>query len=402
MSQRKIPAERLNVSGVKENVQELFCRSLHSGTAQHKSGLQNAGTDGAALGAPGRTGDPVTPPIVFSSVFFLPGDPAGPYQYARWSNPTWTALEETLSILEDADTAIFPSGMAAAAAILCSQLKPGDRVLLPSDAYYTSRVLAETYLAPAGVKIVTCPSIEYDQQKFTGLRMVWIETPSNPGLEICDIRNAVAKAREAGSTVIVDNTMPTPLGQRPLDLGADVVISSDSKAINGHSDVIFGHVASRESSLMKGVRDWRKVCGAIPGPFEAWLVHRGLETLEVRFERMCGNAEALASRMAEHPKVLGVKFPGLASHPGHAVAKSQMLRFGMILGVTLSDKSSAEKFINGCKFIRPTTSFGGLHTSAERRARWGDNVPEGFVRLSAGCEPLEELWKEIRNALDSL
>ena len=153
---------------------------------------------------------------------------------------------------------------------------------------------------------------------------------------------------------------------------------------------------------MKAVRDWRKVCGAIPGPFESWLVHRGLETLEVRFERMCGNADVLASRMAEHGKVREVKFPGLASHPGHAVAKSQMLRFGMILGVTLSDKSSAEKFINGCKLIRPTTSFGGLHTSAERRARWGDNVPEGFVRLSIGCEPLEELWKEIRNALDCL
>jgi cystathionine gamma-lyase len=231
--------------------------------------------------------------------------------------------------------------------------------------------------------------------------MMWIETPSNPGLEICDLRKAVAKASQAGATLVADNTMPTPLGQRPLDFGADVVVSSDSKAINGHSDVVFGHVASRQAGLMAAVRDWRKVYGAIPGPFESWLVHRGLDTLEVRFERMCNNAEALAPRLAEHRRVEQVKFPGLSSHPAHALAKSQMLRFGMILGVTLSDKGSAEKFINGCKFIRPTTSFGGVHTSAERRARWGDKVPEGFVRLSVGCEPFEQLWLEIKSALDS-
>ena len=398
MSRRNIQAENLDT----QDVQELFCRSLHHGTAEYKTRLQNDGTEGSGLGVSGRAGKPVTPPIVFSSVFFLPGDPAGPYQYARWGNPTWSALEEKLSILEDAECVIFPSGMAAVAAVLCSQLKPGDRVLLPGDAYYTSRVLADTYLAPAGVKVLTCPSADFDKQDFTAFRMVWIETPSNPGLEICDLRKAVAKARQAGATLIADNTMPTPLGQRPLDLGADAVVSSDSKAINGHSDVVFGHVASRHAGLMAAVRDWRKVCGAIPGPFESWLVHRGLDTLEVRFERMCCNAEALAPCLAGHPKVQQVKFPGMPAHPAHAVAKSQMLRFGMILGVTLSDKDSAEKFINGCGVIRPTTSFGGVHTSGERRARWGDKVPEGFVRLSVGCEPPEQLWKEIKGALDNL
>ena len=384
------------------DVQELFCRALHQGTAEHKTSLHHDGTAATGLGAPGRPGDPVTPPIVLSSVFFLPGDPAGPYQYARWSNPTWTALEEALSILEDADSAIFPSGMAAEAAILCSQLKAGDRVLLPSDAYYTSRVLTEKYLAPSGVGVSTCPSTGYDKQDFSGFRMVWVETPSNPGLDICDLRKAVAKAKQAGAMLVADNTMPTPLGQRPLDLGADVVVSSDSKAINGHSDVIFGHVASRLPSVMAAVRDWRKIFGAIPGPFESWLVHRGLETLEVRFDRMCGNAEALATRLGEHRKVQYVTFPGSPEHPANAVAKSQMLRFGMILGIVLSGKNSAEKFINTCRVIRPTTSFGGVHTSAERRARWGDNVPEGFVRLSVGCEPLEQLWKEMKAALDTL
>jgi cystathionine gamma-lyase len=398
VSQRNTETEKSEAS----RVQELFCRALHQGTAEHKTSLQNDGTASADLGARGRPGDPVTPPIVLSSVFFLPGDPAGPYQYARWSNPTWTALEETLSILEDADATIFPSGMAAEAAVLCSQLKADDRVLLPSDAYYTSRVLADTYLAPAGIRVLTCASTDYDKQDFSGLRMVWVETPSNPGLDICDLRKAVTKAKQAGAILVADNTMPTPLGQRPLDLGADVVVSSDSKAINGHSDVVFGHVASRQPGIMAAVRDWRKIFGAIPGPFESWLVHRGLETLEVRFERMCGNAEALAARLGEHGKVLQVKFPGLAAHPAHTVAKSQMLRFGMILGILLSDRNSAEKFINSCRVIRPTTSFGGVHTSAERRARWGDKVPEGFVRLSVGCEPLEQLWKDMKAALDAL
>jgi cystathionine gamma-lyase len=382
----------------RERVQELFCRALHHGTAAHKAFLQN----GERAPRGGRTGDPVTPPIVLSSVFFLPGDPAGPYQYGRWSNPTWTALEESLSILEEAECVTFPSGMAASAAILCSLPKPGDRILLPSDAYYTTRTVADTYLKPAGVSVLTCPTAELQDQNFAGLRMVWIETPSNPGLDICDIRKAAAKAKQAGATVVVDNTTPTPLGQRPLELGADALVSSDTKAINGHSDVVFGHVASRNGGLISAVRDWRKLCGAIPGPFESWLVHRGLETLELRFERMCGNAEALAPLLADHQKVRQVRFPGLPQHPGHAVAKSQMLHYGMVIGLTLSDKISAEKFIDGCKLIRPTTSFGGLHTSAERRARWGDQVAEGFVRLSVGCEPLEQLWKEIKNSLDEL
>jgi cystathionine gamma-lyase len=414
MTQRNLQARdggQARDLGVRD-VQELFCRALHHRTAEHKAALKNAHLQadaahgdagaGAGVNGAGRLGDPVEPAIVPSSVFFLPGDPAGPYQYARWSNPTWSALEEALSILEDAETVIFPSGMAAVAAVLCTLPKPGDRILLPSDAYYTTRSLADTYLKPAGVGIVTCASADLDRQDFTGFRLVWIETPSNPGLDICDIRKAAAKGRQAGATVIVDNTTATPLGQRPIELGADAVVSSDTKTINGHSDVVFGHVASRDARLIAAVRDWRKLSGAIPGPFESWLVHRGLETLEVRFDRMCNNAETLAARLAEHRKLEQVKYPGLASHPAHVVAKSQMLRFAMILGVTLSDKVSAEKFINGCKFIRPTTSFGGVQTSAERRARWGDKVPEGFVRLSVGCEPIEELWKEMKAALDSL
>jgi len=343
-----------------------------------------------------------TPPIVSTTMYALPGDPGGVYQYARWGNPTWTALEAALSALEEAETITFPSGMAAIASIFCSMLKPGDRLLLPSDGYYTTRICADKYLTPMGVHVDTCATSQLGGHPLTGYRLVLIETPSNPALDLADIRAASERAHAVGAIVAVDNTTMTPLGQRPLDLGADIVVSADTKALNGHSDVLFGHVSSQNSELIAGVRDWRRIVGAIPGPFEAWLVHRGLETLEVRLARMCDNALTLAHRFAEHRKVVAVNYPGLASHSAHALAKSQMANFGALVGVTLPDKDAAERFINECQFIRPATSFGGVHTSAERRARWGDQVPEGFIRLSVGCEPTELLWAEIERALAAL
>jgi cystathionine gamma-lyase len=191
----------------------------------------------------------------------------------------------------------------------------------------------------------------------------------------------------------------TPLGQRPLDLGADVVMAADTKAPNGHSDALFGHVASREAEIMKAVAEWRKLSGAIPGPFEAWLVHRGLETLEVRFDRMCSTAELLASRLAAHPAVKALRYPGLEGDPSYNLARAQMERFGFMIGQTLESEGAAERFIDGCSLLQPATSFGGVHSSAERRARWGDAVEPGFVRLSVGCEPAEELWEAVSAAL---
>jgi cystathionine gamma-lyase len=362
----------------------LFARTLHHGT-------------GAA-----KAGDLIVPPIVPATVYHLPGDPAGPYQYGRWSNPTWDALESALALLEDAEIAAFPSGMAAIASIFYSQLKYGDRVLLPSDAYYTTRALAEKFFSPMGVVIESCPTIEFDMRSFDGFRLVLAETPSNPGLDLCDLESAIGRAKESGALIVVDNTTMTPLGQRPLDLGADAVVSSDSKAINGHSDTCFGHVASRNSALITDVREWRKLSGAIPGFFEAWLVYRGIETLELRFERMCSSAMTLARKLAAHPRVKSVRYPGLPEHPGHMLAKKQMQRFGSLVAVTFADRAEAERFIDNTRFVRPTTSFGGTHTSAECRARWGDQVPAGFVRLSVGCEPTDVLWDEMKRVLDTL
>ncbi len=366
------------------DVLSLFCRCLHHAADR----LQ--------------PGDPAEPPIVASSVYFLPGEPTAVHQYGRWTNPTWSALEEALSVLEDAETIVFPSGMAAITAIFYTQLKTGDRVLLPSDGYYTTRALAEKHLAPFGVSVVTRVTTDYDATDFSDLRLVWVESPSNPGLDLCDIRNVAMKAKQAGALVVADNTTLTPLGQRPLDLGADVVVCSDTKVLNGHSDVLSAHVASRNVGVIARIRDWRTHTGAIPGPFEAWLVHRGLESLEVRFDRMCRNAETIARRLMEHPKVQDVRFPGLASGAAQAIAAKQMLRFGTMIGVMFASKEQAERFIDECKFIRPTTSFGGVHSSAERRARWGDNVPDGYVRLSVGCEPAEVLWSDMKRVLDSL
>lgn len=357
--------------------------------ALHHAGAQPAGA-------------PLTPPLVLTTAYVLPGDPAGDYQYARWANPTWTALDGALAQLEDAPVVTFPSGMAAIAAIFYGLLRAGDRILLPADGYYTTRILAERFLLPLGVSSDLCATAALAQRDFAGYRLVLIETPSNPALDLADIREVAARAHAAGCLVAVDNTMMSPLGQRPLDRGADLVVCSDTKAVNGHSDVLFGHVAAREPKLLDAVRDWRRIAGAVPGPFEAWLVLRGLETLELRLARMNSSALALAGRLLDHPAVRAVAYPGLPQHPAHALAKTQMRGFGSIVGVTLADKGAAERFIGACRFVRPATSFGGLHTSAERRARWGDQVAEGFIRLSVGCEPLEPLWRDMQQALDSL
>jgi cystathionine gamma-lyase len=228
---------------------------------------------------------------------------------------------------------------------------------------------------------------------------VMVETPSNPALDLADIADVCTRAHAAGALVVVDNTTMTPLGQRPLDLGADLVVSADTKALNGHSDVLFGHVSSRRADLIGGVRDWRRIVGAIPGPHEAWLVHRGLETLELRFSRMCSTALTIAQRLAADPRVQALRYPGLPSHPAHALAQRQMTSGGSLIALTLTSEAAADRFIAACPYLRPATSFGGVHSSAERRARWGDAVAPGFIRLSVGCEPTEVLWSALAAAL---
>jgi cystathionine gamma-lyase len=348
-------------------------------------------------------GDTIAPAIHPASVFLTPSAGSNaPYEYGRFHNPSWTEAENALGLLEDADVIAFPSGMAAVTAMLITQASAGDRVLMPSDGYYASRLIAEKFIGRFGVTIEQRPTAAFADGGFEGFALVVAETPSNPGLDVCDIRTIAAGAKAAGAVFAVDNTTMTPLGQRPLDLGADLIIASDTKAINGHSDVLFGHVATRAPAIAAAIGEYRKYTGPIPSPFDAWLVHRGLETLEVRFARMTSSAAALAERFSAHPKVTSVRYPGLPGDPAHQIAKRQMTSFGFMLGVDLGSADAANRFIDECRLVQASTSFGGVRTSGERRAKWGDAVPEGYVRLSVGCEPLEPLWAAADETLASL
>jgi len=344
-------------------------------------------------------GDPVVPPIVASATFHLPSVQSGGQFYGRNGNPTWDAVEAQLAILEDAEAVSFPSGMAAIAAALFATLRAGDRLVIPADGYYVTRVLSEGFLAPLGIVVSQIATHAYASADFTGAAVVYLETPSNPGLHVVDIRAVAGRARAAGARVIADNTTMTPILQRPLDLGCDLVVAADTKAPAGHADVLFGHVAGRDAALMARVRDWRRMSGAIPGPFEAFLTHRGIETLELRLGRMCASAGVIADRLAGLPMVRGLRYPGLPGDPSFGAVGSQMANGGFLIGFTLADATVAEGFLARCPLIEQSTSFGATHTTAERRARWGDAVPEGFVRLSVGIEPVEVLWAAIQAAL---
>jgi cystathionine gamma-lyase len=349
-----------------------------------------------------QQGDPITPPLISAATYHLPRADVGGFVYGRMSMPTWDEVEAQLGVLEGAACVSFPSGMAAISAALMATLVPGKRVVLPSDGYYTTRLFADRFLRPMGVAVDYVPTLAVAEADFAGAGVVYVETPSNPGLEVCDIRAVVARAHAAGAVVIVDNTTLTPVLQRPLDLGADVVVAADTKAPGGHSDVLFGHVASRDAAVIDRVRDWRKLSGAVPGAFEAWLVHRGIETLEVRMARMCASAQMIAERLAAHPKVVSLRYPGLPGDPSHAVMAGQASGFGFLIAMVLADAATAERFLELCPFMARSTSFGSTHSAGERRARWGDAVPEGFVRLSIGIEPAAVLWAGIEEALEAL
>ncbi len=378
--------------------------SAHAASATPASGAAN-GDFAAFLHRDSKGQAPGTafaPSIVPTSVYALPGDPAGPHQYARWSNPGWTALEAALGAIEDAEAIIFPSGMAAVSSVLATGLRPGDRLLLQSDGYGGTRAAAEKFHAPLGVQVDTCATAALAGQPLERYRLVLLETPANPCLDLVDIRATATRVHAGGGRLVIDNTLMTPLGQRPLDLGADAVLYADTKVINGHSDVVFGHVCTRDSELLGRIEEWRRIGGAIPGPFETWMVQRGLETLELRVARIHANALALAQALAAHPTPRSVVYPGLPGHRDHALARAQMHGFGGLIGLTLRDRDEAEAFITGCRYLRAQTSFGGVHSSAERRARWGDPVDAGFIRLAVGCEPTAALLAEIIRALDAL
>ncbi|MFG2224748.1 cystathionine gamma-lyase [Streptomyces sp. NPDC048644] len=352
--------------------------------------------------------EPALPGPVFAAHFHLPGDAEGPYTYGRVSNPTWTRLETAIGELESPDepahTVAFASGMAAISAVLFSQLRAGDAVVLPNDGYQLLPAV-RTRLESYGIEVRTAPTA-HDAQLgvLDGARLLWLETPSNPGLDVCDIRRLAAAAHERGALVAVDNTLATPLGQRPLDLGADFSVASGTKALTGHGDVLLGYVCTRDAALADGVQLWRKTVGAIPGPMESWLAHRSLATLSLRVRQQAVGALALAEALSERDDVTGLRHPGLPSDPSHARAAAQMRpgHFGCVVSFTLPDKEHAERFLAALTLVDDATSFGGVRSTAERRARWGgDAVPEGFIRFSVGVEDPHDLIADVRQALDA-
>jgi cystathionine gamma-lyase len=358
--------------------------------------IVRAGVPGKVQGAPFRPGP------TFASVFHLSGDPASsPYQYGRYDNPTWGHFEAALEELEGGPVTIFASGMAAVFATLGTALSHGDVVGVTHDAYYATRTVGARHLAERGIGVRMIGATAHPTDELDGIAMLWIETPSNPSLNAYDIARIAGAAHERGIAVAVDNTTPTVAGQKPLALGADFSVASDTKALTGHSDVVLGHVAVRDSDRAAKLRAWRTETGSIPGPMEVWLAHRSLATLDVRLERMCANALGVARYLAGRGDLVLVRYPGLPTDPSHTVASRQMTRFGPVIGFELSDAAAAATFFANSRLVTEATSFGGLHTTAERRARWGgDAVGEGFIRMSLGCEDIDDLCEDIGRAID--
>lgn len=349
--------------------------------------MTGPGTRALHAGLPAAVrGEPFLPGPVFAAPYHLPGDPAAD-GYGRFSNPTWERYEAALAELEDGGAVSFASGMAAVSAVLLALLVPGDALVVVQDAYPGVRTIAAEHLAPRGIDVRGVPTDEAAiRAALEGARLVWVESPSNPELDLLDLPALAGDVHAAGALLAVDNTLATPLRQRPLVLGADLSVASGTKALSGHSDLLIGHVAARDDGLLRALRDWRTLTGGVPGPFEAWLAHRSLATLGVRVERQEANAAALAALLAGRDDVDAARWPGL----------------GCVVGFELADAARADAFLAACALVADATSFGGVHSSAERRARWGtDAVPEGYVRFSCGIEDEPDLLADAAQALDA-
>jgi cystathionine gamma-lyase len=353
-----------------------------------------------AVGSEAVPGRPVAaPPMPASTYHLSPDETEALDSYGRNSNPTWRQLESALAELEGAATALaFGSGMAAITSVLRVLARPGKKLVVPADGYYQVRRYAREYLASQGVTVVEATSADMCAAS-SDADVVLAETPVNPGLDVVDLHRLAMDCRARGSTLVVDNTTATPLGQQPLSLGADLVVASATKALSGHSDLIAGYVAGSHSGLMDAVAQERLLAGPILGAFEAWLVLRSLGSAGLRFERQCHNAQSLAVMLRAHPAVRSVRYPGLPDDPSHAVATLQMKRFGGLVAVELEDAAAVHALVERGALLIASTSFGGIHTSVDRRARWGDRVSDGFARISLGIEDTDDLIADFEQAL---
>ena len=382
--------------------------------------LTARGFDSLAVHA-GQAFDPTTgaviPPVHFSTTYAQDGIGGlrGGYEYGRSGNPTRTALETQLAAIEGGARAFsFASGLAAEDALLRAILKPGDDVLLGSDVYGGTYRLLTRILGPwgVGVRVVDMSDLDAVAARLAESHAVvlWVETPSNPLLKITDIAGLAKIGHDAGALVVVDNTFASPALQRPLDLGADVVVHSATKYLGGHSDVVGGALVLRDEALAEKVGFLQFAAGAVSGPLDAFLTTRGIKTLGIRMQRHSENAASIASFLNGHGRVATVYYPGLADHPGHDIAARQMKAFGGIVSLALADGKTARRFAESTRLFQLAESLGGVESlvnypdAMTHASVRGTElaVPEDVVRLSVGIESVDDLIDDLEHALGSL
>lgn len=347
-----------------------------------------------------RPGAPLNRPLVPASNFLLGTERA----YSRDDGtPTWEALEEVCGALEHGHSVAFASGMAGVAAIF-DQLKVGSKLVLPDDCYQGVVGLAESGRRKGfwTVQRLAVDDTSAWIRACADADLLWLESPSNPLLTVADVRTICRAPRKDTALVAVDNTFATPLNQRPLDLGANFSFQSATKFIGGHSDLLAGVVTVRDEALRHALKRSRELSGATPGTLEAFLAVRGARTLAIRLERAQSNAMVLAERLAAHPRVALVRYPGLPSHPTHAVARDQLNGFGTIISFDLhGDAAAADAVCSRVKVISHATSLGAVESTMERRAAvpGQEHLPPSLLRLSVGIENIEDLWADLVAAL---
>ena len=350
--------------------------SLHPETSAITAGRPDAAADVS-----------LNPPIVISSTYHA----GGPVGYGRYGNESWSALEEAIGALEGGATLSFSSGMAAVSAVF-SILPIGAPVVASNQGYSGVMGLLNQFHASGRleVRFVEITNTEEVIAAMKGAALVWLESPTNPCLDVADLPALIAAAKKLGIGVAVDNTFATPLVQKPLSMGADIVMHSVTKYLSGHSDVVLGSLSTNDEALLKRLEEARRFNGSIPGPFEAWLAVRGIRSFPVRFRAAESNAQDLVARLSRHAKVTKVRYPG----------------FGAVISFEVDGTAeNAEKVCESSKLITHATSLGGIESLWERRRRWAlesPSVPEQLIRLSVGCEHIEDLWEDIQQALTVL
>jgi cystathionine gamma-synthase len=366
-------------------------------------------TVAVTAGRPERVVDaPLNPPVVFASTYIGAHDiTATQLGYGRYGNPTWHALEQAIGALEGGRALAFASGMAAAHAVL-ELMPPGAIVVLPHNCYLGVAQAIDRRAVRYGwqVRRINVADTQEVLSAAEDADLVWIESPTNPTIEVADLP-ALGEKLPDKPLFVVDNTFATPLLQRPLECGADIVLHSATKLLSGHSDVLMGVLVmqSDDNKTFEAVDAVRRAFGAGPGPMEAYLALRGLRTLPLRLAQAQASAQILAERLATHKHVRRVRFPGLPDDPGHQIAQRTMSGFGSLISIDLADAKTAEAFVDGCSLWGFATSLGGVESTLERRRRWGGellSVPEGLVRLSVGIEHVEDLWADLAHAFDHL